>query len=169
MGKHETLPPEYGVTIAEIEGQYYPIHVDKRDEQGMIEMMRLSSLYWETEASHGIPLAQGSQPTQGTISFRTHRATLDFCHRRRENHGLWYQWEKLATWTELYPERNAWYQEEILRLAGDIPTIEPAGSIVYGSVFRCGVHCFISTSTIDEAWERLYERVCEHVAQKQTA
>lgn len=169
MGKHETVPPEYGVTLAEIEGQYYLLYVDKRNEQGMIEVTRLSPLYWQTEVFHGIPLAQGSHPTQGTISFRTRRAALDFCHRRNENYGLRYQWEKLATQTELYPERNTWYQEEILRLAGDMPIVKAAGSDVYGSVFRCGVHCFISAPTIDEAWERLYERACEYIAQKQIA
>ena len=31
------------------------------------------------------------------------------------------QWEHLAVSTEVYPERNAWYVDEIVHLTGDTP------------------------------------------------
>ncbi len=176
MAARETLPEAYGVVIAEIERRYYPLRIEKRNEDGSVWLGCGSHAYWETEAEHGIPYALGPRHTQGVVSFQRYRDALEFCHRKQEGYRLWYQWDALAAHTELYPERNAWYRDEIVTMTSGtfpwdrLPQVETSGtSIVYGSVFLKGTHCFVSAPTIDDAWERLYECVCEHVAQKQIA
>ncbi len=55
-------------------------------------------------------------------------------------------WQVLATHTEVYPERNAWYLDEITHLTGNYTPLLACGTDVYAAV-------------IDEALEALYQRV----------
>ncbi|MBA2680537.1 MAG: hypothetical protein H0U76_19345 [Ktedonobacteraceae bacterium] len=176
MAARETVPQSYSVVIAEIEGRYYPLRIENRNEDGSISLGCSSHFYWEVEAGSGIPYALGPQHTRGIVSLKRYRDALDFCYRKQEGYSLWYQWEVLKARTELYPERNAWYRDEIVTMTGGrlpggrLPQVEASGTYtVYGSVFLKGTHCFVSAPTIDDAWERLYECVCDHIAQKQIA
>ena len=166
----ETLPEDYRIVIAEIEGRYYPLFVEKREEDGTVRLGYSPNLDWRAEAQHGVPPALGPRHMEGKISFRTYRAAFDFCHRMNEGYGLPCDWNELTAQTELYPERNAWYRDEIVALVNVRPLVETSSSSAYGSVFpRGGAHCFVTAPTIDEAWVRLYASVCEYIARKQSA
>jgi hypothetical protein len=117
-------------------------------------------LHWSVESLFGIPFALGSQPTTGYVSFRTYAQAFNFCHRRQEGFSLWSAWEKLAAQSELYPERNVWYREEIQRHTGEPIVCDCTGWTVYCSVFLPdGTYCFVRAATLDEAIERLYQEV----------
>ena len=74
-------------------------------------------------------------------------------------------WRGLAACTELYPERNAWYLDEIARLAGDDTPRLRRGISVYAVVLAAGIESVeviaATGNTPDEAIETLYQRVYE--------
>jgi hypothetical protein len=74
-------------------------------------------------------------------------------------------WQELAAHTELYPERNAWYLDEIAHLVGDNTQCFHYGLRVQAAIYaRCqnGLVCLAVTGdTPDEAIEALYQRVYE--------
>ena len=80
-------------------------------------------------------------------------------------------WQTLAASTEVYPERNAWYLEEIARLTGDSTPRLSCGIDVSAVVMtdRFGSNSFIAAAgtTIDEAVEALYQRVYRWYCQQQ--
>jgi hypothetical protein len=75
-------------------------------------------------------------------------------------------WRWLAALTEVYPERNAWYLDEIVRLPGgdDTPHLH-YGISVQAMVLARGtdsIEVITATGdTPDEAIEALYQCVCE--------
>lgn len=75
------------------------------------------------------------------------------------------QCQILATHSEVYPERNAWYLDEITRLTGDEKPRFSCGTDVYAVVIAvCDGNCEAITatgSTPDEAIEALYQHVYE--------
>jgi hypothetical protein len=77
-------------------------------------------------------------------------------------------WRGLAACTELYPERNAWYLDEIVQLAGDdIPRLY-YGVPVHTMVLAAGNEVIDATgNTPDEAIETLYQRVYEWSCKRQ--
>jgi hypothetical protein len=91
------------------------------------------------------------------------------CHAWREEEELTDRWRWLAARTELYPERNAWYLDEIEQLAGgdDTPRLH-CGISVHAVVLArqtAGNDSFeviaATGNTPDEAIEPLYQRVYE--------
>jgi hypothetical protein len=81
-------------------------------------------------------------------------------------------WQTLAASTEVYPERNAWYLEEIARLTGDSTPLLSCGIDVSAVVItddRFGSNSFIAVAgtTIDETVEALYQRVYRWYCQQQ--
>jgi hypothetical protein len=74
-------------------------------------------------------------------------------------------WQGLAARIELYPERNAWYLEEIMHLTGDdAPRLhrESAVQAVVLARGKDGLEVIAATgNTPDEAIETLYLRVYE--------
>ncbi len=74
-------------------------------------------------------------------------------------------WQALAAATEIYPERNAWYGEEISRVLGDrdMTTITSLGcealALVMAEHEGCGCVLSATGATPDEAMEALYQRV----------
>ena len=73
-------------------------------------------------------------------------------------------WRWLAALTELYPERNAWYLDEIVQLTGgDDTTHLHSGNSVQAMVLARGIdgsEVITATGyTPDEAIETLYQRV----------
>jgi hypothetical protein len=85
------------------------------------------------------------------------------CRAWLEEEGVPVRWRALAAHTEVYPERNAWYLEEIVHLAGAIPMIGIGVADAYAIVIardsgRSYLLEAIGTS-LDEAIEALYQRV----------
>jgi len=81
-------------------------------------------------------------------------------------------WRELAARTEVYPERNAWYLDEIARLTGGATSLLTCGIEVYTVViaFLDGIEQLIDATgnTPDEAIETLYQRVYAWHCQQET-
>jgi len=77
--------------------------------------------------------------------------------------GVHVRWRALAANTEVYPERNAWYLEEIVHLAGAIPMVGIGVADAYADVivrYRGGSYVLEAAgASLDEAIEALYQRV----------
>jgi hypothetical protein len=90
---------------------------------------------------------------------------LTACHTWCEAAELTQEWRRLAARTELYPERNAWYLDEIAHLAGDdTPRLHCAISVQAVVLARGNdsLEVIAATgNTPDEAIETLYQRVYE--------
>ena len=96
-------------------------------------------------------------------------------HEAVEACWAWYEaailpveWRILTTQIEIYPERNAWYQEEIACLIGATPTLQSIGEEIIALVFneRYGVFAAIGFSP-DEAIETLYQCIAACVSYHQ--
>jgi hypothetical protein len=65
----------------------------------------------------------------------------------------------------VYPERNAWYLDEIVQMAGDDTPRLRRGISVYAVVLAAGIESVevidATGNTPDEAIETLYQRVYE--------
>ena len=103
-----------------------------------------------------------NEPGQG---YNCREAAVEAYRAWREAAELPLYWRGLAARTELYPERNAWYLDEIVQLAGDdIPRFR-CGISVYAVVLAAGIENIeiidATANTPDEAIETLYQRVYE--------
>jgi len=101
-----------------------------------------------------------NEPGQG---YDCREAAIEAYHAWREAAALPLYWRGLAARTELYPERNAWYLDEIIQLAGgdDSPHLH-CGISVQAVVLAAGDEVIAATgNTPDEAIETLYQRVYE--------
>jgi hypothetical protein len=88
---------------------------------------------------------------------------IEACRAWREQEELDDGWRGLAARTELYPERNSWYLDEIVQMAGDDTPRLHCGISVYAMVLArqtTGNEVITATgNTPDEAIETLYQRV----------
>ena len=89
---------------------------------------------------------------------------IEACYAWNETCELTQDWRWLAALTEVYPERNAWYLDEIVRLAGgDDTTHLQYGISVQAMVLARGIDSIevitATGDTPDEAIETLYQRV----------
>ena len=113
-------------------------------------------------------LAQRSEACQG---YGCRKEAIEACYAWHEAAALPVQWQTLAASTEVYPERNAWYLEEIARLTGDSTPRLSCGIDVSAVVMtdRSGSNGVITAvgTTIDEAVEALYQRVYRWYCQQQ--
>lgn len=109
-------------------------------------------------------------PAEG---YADRKKALEACRAWYEAATAPIQWASLAARTEMYPERNAWYLEEITRLTGGgIPSFSPFHG-VYSTVFveaeggHEGNHAIIAVTgaTPDEAIEALYQQISAWVYQ----
>ena len=103
---------------------------------------------------------QGSDACQG---YGCREEAIEAYRAWQEAAMLPVQWHILAASTEIYPERNAWYLEEIARLTGDSTPRVSCGINASATVLtdRSGSNSVITAigTTIDEAVEALYQRV----------
>ncbi|HVB20584.1 MAG TPA: hypothetical protein VNG51_01380 [Ktedonobacteraceae bacterium] len=154
-----------GLGITEADGRFYPVYED--DDR---PRTRFS---WDI--SHTIPFAVGPRRERGSISFATRREAVWFCRRHDEDsYLLAVTCPTLLAASELYPERNAWYREEITRLVSTTEHIAPDevfihfySSCLYTTAWLVNVHQQgylalqkVRAATVDELWERLYTAVC---------
>jgi hypothetical protein len=127
-------------------------------------------VYVEDESPALIPpaLAPFSDPSQG---YDSREEAIEACRAWREAADLPDEWRGLAARTELYPERTAWYIDEIAQLTGgyDIPRLHCGISVHAVVLVRqttgdngTGAQIIAATGgTPDEAIETLYQRVYE--------
>ena len=135
----------------------------------------------ETEQPNWILLMKHATTTIVPAALDQHS---DVCHgygcreEAIEAYRAWHEaavlpivWQTLAASTEVYPERNAWYLEEIARLTGDSIPLLSCGIDVSAVVMtdRFGSNSFIAVAgtTIDETVESLYQRVYRWYCQQQ--
>ena len=73
------------------------------------------------------------------------------------------QWDILAAHTEVYPEHNAWYREEIAQMTGGGSTLVTCTIDVTALVIaELDLHMQVIEAagvSLDEAIERLYQKV----------
>ncbi|HVB20568.1 MAG TPA: hypothetical protein VNG51_01300 [Ktedonobacteraceae bacterium] len=157
-----------GLGITEVEGRFYPGYEDND--------CPLTRFSWDV--SHTIPFAVGPRRKRGSISFATRREAVWFCRRHDEDsHLLAVTCPELTSASELYPERNAWYREEITRLVSTVEQIAPDEVHVH-MFFTClrvtvwlihqqwdRVLQKVYATTIDEGWECLYAAVCSTLSE----
>jgi hypothetical protein len=103
-----------------------------------------------------------NEPGQG---YNCREVAVEAYRAWREATELPLYWRGLAARTELYPERNAWYLDEMVHLAGDdIPRLR-CGISVYAVVLAAGIESVeiidATANTPAEAIETLYQRVYE--------
>jgi hypothetical protein len=167
MPKREILPVSYHMAVAEINGRFYPVSLAS-DEQGELVLDSHPRYLWEVEDEFGIPPAIGPRHTTGVVSFPTYVAALHFCHCRYERFSLIIHLDYAVATYEVYPERNAWYADEIQTLAGMRPYVSSIGTRAYVSVFlRDGDYCRVYGNTIDDGLVNLYERLCVLTQEKE--
>jgi hypothetical protein len=104
-------------------------------------------------------------------SYQDRETAISACHAWHEAAVAPVYWNRLTAHTEIYPERNIWYREEIARLTGDAAVslfsgtdVHAVTSIITG---RGDMVLDVITTTPDEAIEALYQRVYEWSCQHQ--
>ncbi len=89
---------------------------------------------------------------------------IEACYAWSETFELTQDWQWLVAQTELYPERNAWYLDEIVQLTGgDVTTHLHCGISVQAMVPARSIDSIevitATGDTPDETIETLYQRV----------
>jgi hypothetical protein len=111
-----------------------------------------------------IPLALDSFHEGGT-GYDSREDALAACYAWYEAAELLKSWQELAAGTELYPERNTWYLDEIAHLLGDNTPCFHYGlcvQVVVHARGKNGLECLAAMGTTpDEAIEALYQCVYE--------
>ena len=155
MTHTQTLPK--GMALIETaEGRWFPALTPLTDTP-----------HWVTciDAGAGcIPPALESKlchdPKRG---YNSRKQALEACRAWDEEISLPVQWEMLAAHIEAYPERNAWYLEEIAQMTGAsfllvTSTLEAVAVVVVE--LHPGVKLIEASGvTRDEAIEQLYQHV----------
>jgi hypothetical protein len=145
--------------IETADGRWYPAFTPLTDTPHWVTLLDAGLIPPAVEPCH--------HPAQGYASREDAR---EACHAWHEAAVLEVQWQILASHTEVYPERNAWYLEEIAHLTGNGTPLLACGTDVYAVLIadRSGCDEVISATgmTIDEAIETLYQCVyawsCQH-------
>jgi hypothetical protein len=152
--KQDALPE--GMAIVETaDGRWFPALAPLAGTDDWVYLLKGSPL---------IPPALDSlnEPGQG---YNCREAAVEASRAWREAAELPLYWRGLAARTELYPERNAWYLDEMVQLAGgDILRLR-CGISVYAVVLARGNDCreaiAATGDTPDEAIETHDPRVYE--------
>jgi hypothetical protein len=100
------------------------------------------------------------------LGYDCREKAIEACHAWHEEVELTEDWRGLAAHTELYPERNAWYLDEIVQLTGGDDTLHlHCGISVQAKVLARGIDSIEVITAIgdtpDEAIETLYQNMYE--------
>jgi hypothetical protein len=117
-----------------------------------------------------IPLALDSLH-ESVPGYTCREEAIEACYAWSETFELTQDWRWLTARTELYPERNAWYLDEIVQLTGgdDTPHLH-RGISVQAMVLARGIEVITATGdTPDEAIETLYQLVYAWHCQLETS
>jgi hypothetical protein len=97
--------------------------------------------------------------------YGSRKKALEACRRWNEDVTLPVQWDILAARIEAYPERNAWYLDEIAQMTDGGSALCTCGVDATALVMvelHPNTSVIIATGvSLDEAIERLYEKVYE--------
>ena len=111
-----------------------------------------------------IPPALESKPCHDREKgYDSRQQALEACCSWDEEMSLPAQWERLSAHLEAYPDRNAWYLDEIAQMTGGSPllvtaTLEAVAVVV--AELHPGVKIISAAGvTRDEAIEQLYQHV----------
>jgi hypothetical protein len=142
--------------IETAEGRWFPALTPLTDTPHRVTVL--------DAGAHFIPPALASKachdPKKG---YTSRKQALEACRSWDEEVSLLMQWEMLAAHIEAYPERNAWYLDEIAQMSGGSPllvtaTIEAVVMVV--AELHPGVKVISAAGiTVDEAIEQLYQQV----------
>ncbi len=158
-----SLPQGYGVAHL-ADGRYYPLYTSG----DLPSPSYLTPLYWQYQL---IPFASGPHHREGVVSFTSRKLAEDYCWRLDESFSVLWNIAKDAWARELFPERNAWYRDQLTQLVRKQSpysscavyingTFEAVTAAIYlDNTERVGVEC----PTIDDAIEALYHEVCERI------
>jgi hypothetical protein len=170
--KHPLLPQGYGI-LQLADERFYPIRADVEPDQDKPTFLCTSPLYWDFDRYHEIPPAIGPWQTEGLISFATKKEAVAYCKRCSERYGVCWDLPREATArSHVYPERTAWYLDEIEALTGERPWLEVTK---WDAAWRLKVwkpeprYFWEFASNIDDALMALYERVCSTYGQAENA
>ena len=153
--KQETLPE--GMALVETaDGRWFAACAQLSEIRNRIDVLEGSPL---------IPPALDSFRDLGS-GYDCREEAIEACRAWREEGELTEDWRGLAARTELYPERTAWYLDEIAQVAGGDDTLHlHCGISVQAMVLARGddrSEIITATGdTPDEAIETLYQRVYE--------
>ena len=157
--KQEKLP-EGMALVQTADGKWFPAFATVSVRSHRVYVLE------ESEAFIPPALPPCHDPAQG---YDLREEAIEACHAWLEAAELPQEWQGLAARTEVYPERNAWYIDEIAHLAGgdDTPRLH-CGTSVHAVVFVQQTTGYNGTRIIaargdtpDEAIETLYQRVYE--------
>ena len=153
--------PESMALVETADGRWFPAFAPLSETYDWVYILKGSPL---------IPPALDSlnEPGQG---YDCREAAIEAYHAWCEAAELPLYWRGLAARTELYPERNAWYLDEIVQMAGDDTPWLRCGISVYAVVLAAGIESVeiidATANTPDEAIEILYQHVYEWFCQQQ--
>jgi hypothetical protein len=160
--KQETLPDGMAL-VQTADGKWFPAF-----SVFSVRSYHVWELYVLEESPVFIPpaLPPFHDPAQG---YDSREEAIEACQAWREAVELPQEWRGLAARTELYPERTAWYIDEIARLTGgyEIPHMHCGTSVHAVMLARqtsgdSGTQIItVTADTPEEAIETLYERVYE--------
>ncbi|MBV9688466.1 MAG: hypothetical protein JO202_02025 [Ktedonobacteraceae bacterium] len=150
MSNEQKLPQ--GLALIETaDGRWFPAFVPLTDTPYWVTIPNTGFLPPAVEPLH--------DPAEG---YSCREEALEACHAWHEATTLSVQWQVLAAQTEVYPERNAWYVDEIVQLIGEGTPTMICGSDAIAAVMVWHPSRKLLTArgcTPDEAIERLYQEV----------
>jgi hypothetical protein len=152
--KHTVLPE--GMALVETaDGRWFPARVSLQEHPPRVSLL---------EDPPPIPPALDSFHEE-VSGYLCREEARDACYAWYETEELIQVWRKVAARTELYPERTAWYLDEIAHLAGDDAPLLDHGLSVQAMVCaqgKNGLEVIAATgNTPDEAIESHNPRVYE--------
>jgi hypothetical protein len=112
-----------------------------------------------------------------TAGYEDRDEAVAACHAWHEATALPADWHLLAMYSEVYPERNSWYLEEIARLIGNDAQVHIFASYGFATVIAMpyGVDEVIMArgmtrdETIANLYQLVYEWSCRQQARQQRA
>jgi hypothetical protein len=172
-------PPDYAIAILP-HGLYAPlgvIHARSPDAP-------ITTVYALHQHSELVPMAEPDWPRYHNtdestlLAFATYDEALWWCRRREDTIAVLTAIEALTVQTEMYPDRNVWYRDEIEQLLHDAgyswsasdpdapfflmactDSIDAWMNAEMRTAGTSACHIHITASHVDELWEDLYAAV----------
>lgn len=165
---HTTKTPKLPMGMALIEtaeGRWYPAIIPLTDTP-----------HWVTVLDEGVrfvpPALTPASRTDPQKGYSSRKKALEACRRWNEDVTLPVQWDILAAHIEAYPERNAWYLDEIAQMTGGVHALVTCG-IDATALVMVELHPAVQVIAgvgvgPDEAIERLYQQVYAWWCERET-
>lgn len=176
--RDKQYPSVYHYSVIEFAGRFYPCRIDLNMTGDKRQPTSVNLLYWQWQE---IPFAIGPRHGPGLVSFAKRTLAEDYGLRDEQEFTVLWDCSHITSLSEEFPERNAWYLEEIARLivqhAQGYRT-SSRGLVHFTYISRCEATIWLHTkwywpqplpdiqlegrgTTMDEAIEQLYQRCYE--------